>query len=55
MKVWRPARAQGDLVEATLLQAYLDSGRDAEAQGLSAARRAGPARLPVTGAERTVA
>lgn len=49
------SRAQGDLVEATLLQAYLASGREAEARRLSAARRAGPARLPVTGIERTVA
>ncbi|MDP3240540.1 MAG: tetratricopeptide repeat protein [Reyranella sp.] len=49
------SRAQGDLVEATLLQAYLASGRDAEARRLAAARRAGPARLPVTGGERTVA
>ena len=49
------SRAQGDLVEATLLQAYLVSGRDAEARRLAEARRAGPARLPVTGGERTVA
>ena len=49
------SRAQGDLVEATLLQAYLASGRDAEARQLAEARRAGPARLPVTGGERTVA
>ena len=42
------SRAQGDLVEATLLQAYLVSGRDAEARRLATARRAGPARLPVT-------
>lgn len=49
------SRAQGDLVEATLLQAYLASGREAEARRLTAARRAGPARLPVTGVERTVA
>jgi tetratricopeptide (TPR) repeat protein len=43
------SRAQGDLVEATLLQAYLASGRDAEARHLTAARRVGPARLPVAG------
>ena len=49
------SRAQGDLVEATLLQAYLASGREAEARRLTAARRAGPARLPVTGVERTAA
>ena len=49
------SRAQGDLVEATLLQAYLASGRDTEAERLAAARRTGPARLPVTGSERTVA
>jgi hypothetical protein len=49
------SRAQGDLVEATLLQAYLASGRDADALRLAAARRSGPARLPVTVGERTVA
>jgi tetratricopeptide (TPR) repeat protein len=49
------SRAQGDLVEATLLQAYLASGRDAEARRLSTARRAGPAHLPVTGVAPTVA
>ena len=49
------SRAQGDLVEATLMQAYLASGRNAEARRLAAARRKGPARLPVTGIEGTVA
>jgi hypothetical protein len=49
------SRAQGDLVEATLLRAYLASGRDAEARQLVAVRRAGPARLPVSGFERTSA
>jgi tetratricopeptide (TPR) repeat protein len=49
------SRAQGDLVEATLLQAYLASGREAEARRLAAARRTGPAPLPVTKGERTVA
>lgn len=41
------SRAQVDLVEATLLRAYLDSGRDAEARRLLADRRPGPASLPV--------
>jgi hypothetical protein len=49
------SRAQGDLVEATLLQAYLASGREAEARRLATARRAGPARLPVTGVATTIA
>ncbi|MFN4018288.1 MAG: tetratricopeptide repeat protein [Reyranella sp.] len=49
------SRAQGDLVEATLLQAYLASGREAEARRLAAARRNGPPRLPVTGIEGPVA
>lgn len=49
------SRAQGDLVEATLLQAYLASGREAEARRLAAARRNGPARLPVSGMERAIA
>jgi len=48
------SRAQGDLVEATLLQAYLASGRDAEARRLATARRAGPAHLPVTGVAPTI-
>lgn len=41
------SRAQGDLVEATLLQAYRAAGREDEALHLIAARRPGPARLPV--------
>ena len=45
------SRAQVDLVEATLLRAYLNSGRDAEAQRLLAGRRPGPASLPVSGLE----
>jgi tetratricopeptide (TPR) repeat protein len=43
------SRAQVDLVEATLLRAYLDCGREAEAQCLLANRRPGPADLPVAG------
>jgi hypothetical protein len=42
------SRAQVDLVEATLLQAYLNAGREAEARRLLADRRPGPASLPVT-------
>lgn len=42
------SRAQGDLVEATLLQAYLASGRETEARRLIADRRPGPAGLPVS-------
>ena len=45
------SRAQVDLVEATLLRAYLDSGRVAEARHLLANRRPGPASLPVAGLE----
>ena len=45
------SRAQVDLVEATLLRAYLSSGRVAEAQHLLAGRRPGPASLPVAGFE----
>lgn len=43
------SRAQVDLVEATLLRAYLNSGRVAEAERLLAERRPGPASLPVAG------
>jgi tetratricopeptide (TPR) repeat protein len=43
------SRAQVDLVEATLLRAYLSAGREAEARRLLADRRPGPARLPVAG------
>lgn len=45
------SRAQVDLVEITLLRAYLCAGRPEEARRLLAARRPGPARLPVLGAE----
>jgi tetratricopeptide (TPR) repeat protein len=41
------SRAQVDLVEATLLRACLNAGRDAEARRLLADRRPGPAGLPV--------
>ena len=41
------SRAQIDLVEATLLRAYLNAGRVAEARHLIADRRPGPAILPV--------
>ncbi len=41
------SRAQVDLVEATLLRAYLNAGREAEARRLLAERRPGPASLPV--------
>jgi len=43
------SRAQIDLVEATLLRAYLNAGRTAEARQLVADRRPGPAMLPVEG------
>lgn len=49
------SRAQGDLVEATLLRAYLAAGRDADARRLVEVRRTGPSGLPVMGLERTVA
>ncbi len=45
------SRAQLDLLEFTLLRAYLASGRLEEARALVAARRAGPVGLPVAGAE----
>lgn len=45
------SRAQVDLVEATLLRAYLKAGREAEARRLLAERRPGPAALPVAGLE----
>ncbi len=45
------SRAQVDLIEATLLRAYLGSGRLEEAQRLLAGRRPGPAGLPVAGLE----
>lgn len=43
------SRAQHDLVEFTLLRAYVEMGRLDEMQRLLAARRAGPARVPVVG------
>ena len=43
------SRAQVDLVEATLMRAYLTAGCVTEAERLLAARRPGPARLPVAG------
>jgi tetratricopeptide (TPR) repeat protein len=49
------SRAQVDLVEATLLRAYLNAGRVAEAQHLLSERRPGPAILPVAGLEQGVA
>jgi tetratricopeptide (TPR) repeat protein len=49
------SRAQGDLVEATLLQAYRAAGRDDEARHLIAGRRPGPARLPIAGIEQSAA
>jgi hypothetical protein len=43
------SRAQLDLLEFTLLRAYLASARLDEARALVAARRPGPAGLPVAG------
>ena len=43
------SRAQIDLVEATLLRAYLNAGRETDAQHLLSERRPGPALLPVGG------
>jgi len=43
------SRAQIDLVEATLMRAYLNAGREAEARHLLGERRPGPAALPVAG------
>lgn len=45
------SRAQVDLMEATLLRAYVCSGRLAEAQQLRASRRLGPAALPIAAIE----
>jgi len=44
------SRAQHDLIEFTLLKAYLDAGRLAEARRLLAARRPGASGIPVAGA-----
>ena len=46
------SRAQVDLLEATLLRAYLCAGRLEEARRLYASRRSGPAALPAVGAEK---
>ncbi|HUB12147.1 MAG TPA: tetratricopeptide repeat protein [Acetobacteraceae bacterium] len=43
------SRAQHDLIEFTLLKAYLEAGRLEEARGLLAARRPGAAGVPVAG------
>jgi tetratricopeptide (TPR) repeat protein len=45
------SRAQVDLVEATLLSAYLRSGRMEDARRLFATRRPGPAALPIAGSD----
>jgi hypothetical protein len=45
------SRAQVDLVEATLLKAYLGAGRLDDARRLLRERRSGPAALPVAGLE----
>ena len=45
------SRAQLDLLEFTLLKAYLESGRPEDARQLLAARRPGPRGIPVAGAE----
>lgn len=45
------SRAQLDLLEFTLLKAYLKSGRPEDARRLVAARRPGPRGIPVAGAE----
>jgi tetratricopeptide (TPR) repeat protein len=45
------SRAQIDLVEFTLLKAYLASGRNEAARRLLQARRAGPRGIPVAGLE----
>ncbi|HEY8289054.1 MAG TPA: hypothetical protein VIG49_07290 [Acetobacteraceae bacterium] len=44
------SRAQHDIVEFTLLKAYLNADRSEDARRLLAARRAGPAAVPVAGA-----
>jgi len=46
------SRAQVDLMEATLLRAYVSTGRMRDAQALLERRRPGPAGLPVAGLER---
>ena len=49
------SRAQLDLVEFTLLKAYLALGRTDDARRLVAARRQGPHTIPVAGLENTAA
>jgi hypothetical protein len=44
------SRAQLDLLEFTLLKAYLDAGRIEDARRLVAMRRPGPRGIPVAGA-----
>jgi hypothetical protein len=44
------SRAQHDLIEFTLLKAYLNAGRTEDVQRLLGARRPGPAGIPVAGA-----
>ena len=44
------SRAQHDLIEFTLLKAYLNAGRREEARRLLAARRPGAFGVPVVGA-----
>ena len=46
------SRAQHDLIEFTLLKAYLDAGRLEEARQLLAARRPGASGVPVAGVDR---
>ena len=49
------SRAQLDLVEFTLLKAYLASGRNEDARRLMSKRRPGPNGIPVAGIEALVA
>jgi hypothetical protein len=46
------SRAQLDLIEFTLLKAYLGAGRPDDAQRMLSARRRGSARLPIAGLAR---
>ena len=43
------SRAQHDLIEFTLLKAYLDAGRLREAQRMLRARRLGASGVPIAG------
>ena len=45
------SRAQHDLIEFTLLKAYLNAGRLEEARHLLSARRPGASGVPVKGVE----